>query len=71
MSDVRQHRHRSARRAGRDANGPKFPCPSCGGFRSKVISGEAIEDKYKRRRECCKCGQRFNTSERVEDAPTA
>jgi hypothetical protein len=44
---------------------PKFACPSCGAYRSKVTNGRQNprSDGYRRRRECLTCGQRFNTRE--------
>lgn len=43
---------------------PKVPCPSCGGFWSKVKGGESTADGYRRQRECSDCQTRFTTIER-------
>ena len=44
-------------------------CPYCGFDDSKVIDSRPAEDRIRRRRECCKCGNRFTTFEAVEHAP--
>ena len=43
-------------------------CPYCGYQESKVIDSRSIEENssIRRRRECLKCGARFNTFETVE-----
>ena len=46
-------------------------CPYCGDQESKVIDSRRSEDglSIRRRRECCRCGHRFNTYEIVESQP--
>ncbi|MBQ7579340.1 MAG: transcriptional repressor NrdR [Clostridia bacterium] len=46
-------------------------CIYCGSEESKVIDSRAVEETnaIKRRRECIKCGKRFNTYEKVEVVP--
>ncbi|UUX34167.1 transcriptional regulator NrdR [Fundicoccus culcitae] len=46
-------------------------CPKCRHQQSKVIDSRPADDgaSIRRRRECLKCGTRFNTYERVEKAP--
>ncbi|MCL2859706.1 MAG: transcriptional regulator NrdR [Oscillospiraceae bacterium] len=46
-------------------------CPECSHPESKVIDSRPNEDgtTIRRRRECEKCGNRFNTYEKVEDTP--
>lgn len=46
-------------------------CPYCSYVESKVIDSRPTEDGYeiRRRRECCKCGARFTTYEKVERLP--
>ena len=46
-------------------------CPFCGDQESKVIDSRRSEDglSIRRRRECCRCGHRFNTYEIVESQP--
>ena len=41
-------------------------CPYCGYEELKVIDSRPVDDKTKRRRECVRCGERFNTFEAVE-----
>ena len=41
-------------------------CPYCGYEELKVIASRPVDDKTKRRRECVRCGERFNTFEAVE-----
>ena len=46
-------------------------CPYCGELESKVIDSRPTEDgeKFRRRRECLRCGKRFTTYEIVETVP--
>src|SRR6476619_3887749 len=46
-------------------------CPFCGFENDKVVdSRESKEaDSIRRRRECLKCGKRFNTYERIDEIP--
>lgn len=45
-------------------------CPYCGDQESKVIDSRHSDDlSIRRRRECCRCGQRFTTYESVESQP--
>ena len=46
-------------------------CPECNHPESKVIDSRPNEDgtTIRRRRECEKCGNRFNTYEKLEDTP--
>ena len=44
-------------------------CPYCGFDDSKVIDSRPAEDRIRRRRECCKCGKRFTTYEKLETMP--
>lgn len=46
-------------------------CPICGAADSRVIDSRSSDDgtAIRRRRECTTCGRRFNTFERVEEAP--
>ena len=46
-------------------------CPECSYLESKVIDSRPSEDgsTIRRRRECEKCGNRFNTYEKIEDIP--
>ena len=46
-------------------------CPFCGDVDSKVIDSRSTEEgvSIRRRRECCKCGKRFTTYEKVENIP--
>ena len=46
-------------------------CPICGDPESRVIDSRPSDDgaAIRRRRECKVCGRRFNTFERVEEAP--
>lgn len=46
-------------------------CPNCKCKDSKVIDSRAFEEgaSIKRRRECLRCGSRFTTYERREEAP--
>jgi len=41
-------------------------CPYCFNEESKVVDKRDIEGFTRRRRECLKCGKRYNTHERVE-----
>ncbi len=41
-------------------------CPYCIHPQTKVIDSRDVEGSIKRRRECLKCGKRFNTQEAVE-----
>lgn len=43
-------------------------CPYCTHQESKVIDKRNVEGAIRRRRECLKCNQRFNTREHVERA---
>jgi len=45
-------------------------CPYCGNEETKVMDKRETEDleSTRRRRECLKCGKRFTTYERVEEA---
>ncbi len=45
-------------------------CPFCSGTESRVADSRISKDKatIRRRRQCLKCGRRFTTSERSEDA---
>lgn len=54
----------------RKAQTPKFACPGCGCYYSRVIdsrevAGEAVDDAYRRRRICLGCGGRYSTTERL------
>ena len=42
---------------------PKFPCPSCGDYLSKVWDSRAIDDYILRRRRCLTCGTNYATKE--------
>lgn len=44
----------------------KMLCPYCSNKETKVIDKRDIAVLTKRRRECLKCGKRFNTTENVE-----
>ncbi|MDR2601654.1 MAG: transcriptional regulator NrdR [Spirochaetaceae bacterium] len=46
-------------------------CPHCGNIDDKVIETRALAngDAVRRRRECCKCGFRFTSYEKIEDKP--
>lgn len=46
-------------------------CPYCSADDDKVVDSRPAEDgaAVRRRRECCACGQRFSTFERVEATP--
>lgn len=46
-------------------------CPYCGFMDSRVLESRSTDDMaaIRRRRECPKCGRRFTTYERVEEAP--
>lgn len=46
-------------------------CPFCSNVDSRVIDSRTIEDNttIRRRRECPKCGKRFTTYEKYEEAP--
>ena len=50
-----------------DQSTPKFACPACGHYQSKVINtrSEAKQDGVRRRRACLACGHRFTTEERT------
>jgi transcriptional repressor NrdR len=41
-------------------------CPFCKNSETKVLDKRDFEDTTKRRRECLKCSNRFNTKEKVE-----
>ncbi len=45
-------------------------CPFCGELEDKVIDSRSSKDggEIRRRRECEKCGRRYTTYERIEDA---
>ncbi|MCL4458335.1 MAG: transcriptional regulator NrdR [Chloroflexi bacterium] len=43
-------------------------CPYCGHGDSKVVDSRELDQAIRRRRECLKCGLRFTTYERVEQA---
>ncbi|MFH1425217.1 MAG: transcriptional regulator NrdR [archaeon] len=43
-------------------------CPYCLNAETKVVDKRDVEGLSKRRRECLKCGKRFNTQELVERA---
>ena len=49
----------------------KLECPKCQYNNTKVIDSRPTEDgkSIRRRRECTRCGARFNTYERVEYSP--
>ncbi|SEQ41657.1 transcriptional repressor NrdR [Ignavigranum ruoffiae] len=49
----------------------KMECPKCQYNNTKVIDSRPTEDgkSIRRRRECTRCGARFNTYERVEYSP--
>ena len=40
-------------------------CPKCNSEEHKVVDKRAGWNKIKRRRECLKCGHRFNTWEKI------
>ena len=44
-------------------------CPYCENLESKVLDSRLSKemDAIRRRRECLKCGKRFNTAERIEE----
>lgn len=42
-------------------------CPYCTHKETKVVDKRDVEGHTKRRRECLKCGKRFNTHERLQD----
>jgi len=46
-------------------------CPHCGSFEDKVIESRTLAhgDSIRRRRECCDCGYRFTSYERIEEKP--
>ena len=46
-------------------------CSFCGNMESKVVDSRQSEDglKFRRRRECLKCGARFTTYEEIETVP--
>jgi transcriptional repressor NrdR len=46
-------------------------CPHCGIFDDKVIESRTLAngEAIRRRRECCECGFRFTSYERIEDKP--
>ena len=46
-------------------------CPACGHEEDKVVDSRATKENsaVRRRRECLKCGQRFNTYEYIEHTP--
>jgi transcriptional repressor NrdR len=43
-------------------------CPYCQDGETKVVDKRDVEGRVKRRRECLKCGRRFNTKEGVESS---
>ena len=47
-------------------------CPYCGDQESKVIDSRRSDDglSIRRRRECCRCGHRFNTYEMDREVTT-
>lgn len=60
MTDRRQQERRT-----RDQGVPKFPCPRCGDYLSKVTNVRPLSsgDGLGRRRQCLACGKRYNTRE--------
>ncbi len=48
----------------RPGHAPKFTCPACGGFRSRVKRGDWVNAGYERIRTCHDCQARFVTTER-------
>lgn len=46
-------------------------CPNCGSFEDKVVESRtlALGDCIRRRRECCECGYRFTSYEKIEEKP--
>lgn len=56
----------SAKRAEMQGRGGGLACPRCGGRLLKVVRTYGVTDRaVRRRRECCHCGNRFTTSERL------
>lgn len=47
---------------------PKFACPKCGEYASKVVNSrtQPRTEVYKRRRECATCGGRYTTYESID-----
>jgi len=41
-------------------------CPYCGHIESRVIDSRDASDGIRRRRQCCECGKRFTTYERLQ-----
>lgn len=43
-------------------------CPFCGKIESQVLESRTVEegDSIRRRRECCECGKRFTTLEKIK-----
>lgn len=41
-------------------------CPACEGTASYVVDSRPAKGRQYRRRNCCACGYRFTTQERVE-----
>lgn len=46
-------------------NVPKFACPKCGQWTSKVRDGRPERGGYRRKRKCVACGKVFFTIERA------
>lgn len=46
-------------------------CPACSDVEDKVVDSRAVDEgaAIRRRRECLRCGRRFTTFERLEEAP--
>lgn len=46
-------------------------CPFCSYHDSRVVDSRSVEEgnSIRRRRECPKCGKRFTTYEKYEEAP--
>ncbi|MBB5218490.1 transcriptional repressor NrdR [Treponema rectale] len=46
-------------------------CPYCGSLKDKVIESRTMANggSIRRRRECCSCGYRFTSYERIEEKP--
>lgn len=66
MSEIEDEARRVLEESRDDVPGgaPKVPCPSCGGFKSRVMGGQSTLDGYRRQRECTVCETRFTTIER-------
>lgn len=41
-------------------------CPECGNRENRVLRTAQIFDWIRRRRECSRCGRRYNTREKIE-----